>query len=468
MPGDEGHYRQLSLMESGALDALDYSSSGKCAYRGSDYKAAQVFFLPSPSKGYPHTTMLTSYLQTSEESLTKAVAETAEFKRQSAGISGIPPLAISEPTLLNNLLNSWFVIIAVFGLFIGAYLIIRNCRKNTHTIFIGIFIITLSLVLFELTLFWWPGLFYQPKIPFFKVLIFLWAPSFYLYIKNKLTLTTKPTAKEIILHFSVFVITVLYMLLLNNTMDEAVYAQEGLVHFTTELVRNIWIKSIYFGAYFMLIVALYLRNGKTLPKEDRNWSKALIAFFGLLLVLTIFRAEFSHFHIYDDATRYIGAYALAGFISLFGLLLFLHPQLITKPLVPIEIIAETDTKYRNSGLTPDMSEMLRKELLEAMVVKRLFLDGTLTLTTLADFLNTDRYSLSQVINQNFGKNFYEFINDFRIAESVKLIEDNEGIELVEDLIYESGFNNRVSFYRAFKKRKQLTPSEYIQQNKRAS
>ncbi|UBZ14927.1 helix-turn-helix domain-containing protein [Flagellimonas marinaquae] len=118
-------------------------------------------------------------------------------------------------------------------------------------------------------------------------------------------------------------------------------------------------------------------------------------------------------------------------------------------------------KYQNSGLTTAMASALRLQLLNSMEDK-VFLDSALSLEILAEKLNTDRYSLSQVINQEFNKNFYEFINDYRINECLARIDENpHQIDSISDLIYASGFNNKVSFYNAFKKRKSMTPVQYI-------
>ena len=102
-----------------------------------------------------------------------------------------------------------------------------------------------------------------------------------------------------------------------------------------------------------------------------------------------------------------------------------------------------------------------KTQLEALLTKqKIYLDNTLTLESIATKLNTDRYSLSQTINQEFGKNYYELINDYRVAEAVHIIHNSESEILITDLIYECGFNNKVSFYKAFKKRHNKTPLEY--------
>ena len=107
-----------------------------------------------------------------------------------------------------------------------------------------------------------------------------------------------------------------------------------------------------------------------------------------------------------------------------------------------------------------MHKSLKIQLEELLKNKKVFLDNNLTLEDLANKLNTDRYSLSQTINQEFGKNYYELINDYRVNEAVRIIRDSKKDILISDLIFESGFNNKVSFYKAFKKRHNKTPLEY--------
>src|SRR5690606_32071315 len=144
-----------------------------------------------------------------------------------------------------------------------------------------------------------------------------------------------------------------------------------------------------------------------------------------------------------------------------ALLLQLIPDLVTTVLFKRIDNLRPKEKYQNSGLTPAMALSLKEQLLTAMEQK-IYLDASLSLESLAKRLNTDRYSLSQVINQEFNRNFYEFINDHRIQECMDMIHNRATPpDSIMDLIYSSGFNNKVSFYKAFKKRNNVTPAQYI-------
>lgn len=60
--------------------------------------------------------------------------------------------------------------------------------------------------------------------------------------------------------------------------------------------------------------------------------------------------------------------------------------------------------------------------------------------------------------------FYEYVNSLRVAEACRLLAQvSNGLPMsISEIAYAVGFNNRVSFNTAFKKRTGETPSAYQQ------
>jgi YesN/AraC family two-component response regulator len=59
-------------------------------------------------------------------------------------------------------------------------------------------------------------------------------------------------------------------------------------------------------------------------------------------------------------------------------------------------------------------------------------------------------------------NFFELINKFRIEDAINLLEkDKNGNLHIIDIAYEVGYNNKVTFNKAFKKTTSLTPTQFI-------
>ena len=93
-----------------------------------------------------------------------------------------------------------------------------------------------------------------------------------------------------------------------------------------------------------------------------------------------------------------------------------------------------------------------------------FLDGKLTLSQVAQNLGISNNHLSQVINENLGKNFYDFVNGYRVALVKEEIANPRKAHLtLLAIAYESGFSSKSSFNEVFKKFTGLTPSQYQKQ-----
>ncbi|MDL2244711.1 AraC family transcriptional regulator [Parabacteroides sp. PFB2-10] len=102
---------------------------------------------------------------------------------------------------------------------------------------------------------------------------------------------------------------------------------------------------------------------------------------------------------------------------------------------------------------------------ERIVQDELYKDPTLTLGSISKLLSIKRTTLSQAINRSTGNNFNFFINEFRVKEAIFLMESDKNHPpasrmSMEEIAFDSGFNDRVSFYRAFKKVTGLSPTDF--------
>jgi AraC-like DNA-binding protein len=123
--------------------------------------------------------------------------------------------------------------------------------------------------------------------------------------------------------------------------------------------------------------------------------------------------------------------------------------------------SEQKKKYPKSGLTEEVSRKLHQALMQLMAGDALYRKPDLSITDLSARLGVHPNYLSQVINQEEKKNFYDFVNTYRIEEFMKLIgaQKNQQFTLLS-LAYDCGFSSKSSFNRYFKKVTGKTPSEY--------
>lgn len=90
-----------------------------------------------------------------------------------------------------------------------------------------------------------------------------------------------------------------------------------------------------------------------------------------------------------------------------------------------------------------------------------YLQQDITIETLARKASLPERTLSRILNQHFGKNFFEFVNSYRIEEAKQLLTDPQypGRTILE-LMNEAGFTSKSTFNTLFKKHVGQTPSQY--------
>jgi AraC-like DNA-binding protein len=123
--------------------------------------------------------------------------------------------------------------------------------------------------------------------------------------------------------------------------------------------------------------------------------------------------------------------------------------------------SEQKRKYPKSGLTEDAARTLHESLIRLMIEEAAYKKSDLSITDVAAKLGVHPNYLSQVINQRENKNFYDFVNTYRIEEFKRLLEQQKHQQFtLLSLAYDCGFNSKSSFNRYFKKATGKTPSEY--------
>lgn len=122
--------------------------------------------------------------------------------------------------------------------------------------------------------------------------------------------------------------------------------------------------------------------------------------------------------------------------------------------------AETP-RYSKSSLNVENILEIHAALIKVLNEKQPYLNPELKLTDLAVLLGVHPNHLSQVINSQCGKSFYDLINERRIQEFIFRLKQKESKQYtLVALAFDCGFNSKASLNRNFKKYTQLTPSDY--------
>lgn len=124
-------------------------------------------------------------------------------------------------------------------------------------------------------------------------------------------------------------------------------------------------------------------------------------------------------------------------------------------------------KYERSGLKKQDVEALSNKLISLMETEKLYREPELSILDVAQKLRVPRHHVTQVLNEKLGKNFYTFINVFRVEEAKEMLKDPKNdIYTVLAIGFDAGFNSKSSFNTLFKKYVGVTPSEYRNRHRR--
>jgi len=213
------------------------------------------------------------------------------------------------------------------------------------------------------------------------------------------------------------------------------------------------------GIFYVAWSALLLKKHRhrirdqfsDIERVNLQWLRVLTLGLGAIWALVIF--------IGDDFFVFTGVVIFIFLIGFFGFRqadIFSHSE-------PDDINSEQKEKYQKSGLTDELSKNLHQKLLQLMKEEELYKRSELSIGDLAEKLNIHPNYLSQIINEREGKNFYDFVNTFRLEEFKRLIAfpKNQQLTLLS-LAFDCGFNSKSSFNRFFKKATGQTPSEYFE------
>lgn len=137
----------------------------------------------------------------------------------------------------------------------------------------------------------------------------------------------------------------------------------------------------------------------------------------------------------------------------------------TETVLPI-IEEEPVVRYRHSTLTQEYLLDVTKKIESYMAEHKPYLDGDLTLTSLAGQLEINPNQLSQILNEGLGENFYRFINRYRVEEIKRLLLNPAFAHYnILGIAFHAGFSTKSTFNKTFKELTGLSPSEYVKQNR---
>lgn len=363
-------------------------------------------------------------------------------------------------------------IIAIIGLVQSLFGILIFSAKRPRHISFYFLIVWLSLIAiflgarllpFQVIEYFKPGIF--PTL-------FLFGPLLYLYISS-LTIENYKWRPALLLHLIPFVLICIHRSLIrvvpiNSSSD----LSENPFYIYNKIYYSIFIVSLFIYWFFSLKTVY--RHKKNIPNNFSNYTRKNTlnwSVFVLSLFLVLFVVDFSMFYIH----KMFGIEILSLSILPVNLTLFTFIMIffgINQNAIYPErkVVFRTDSDEKevvsanksDRGLLDEkQTELLSAAIFQYLKSKKPYLNPEFNLQMMADDLDISREKLSYFINNAQQKNFYKFINEFRVEDvKEKLLDPALSHYTVLGIGLECGFNSKTSFNRIFKEETGLTPSEY--------
>jgi AraC-like DNA-binding protein len=310
----------------------------------------------------------------------------------------------------------------------------------------------------------------------FPFVAFTYGPLLYLYVK----FMTNPGRKFnwlAMIHFIPFVV----FLIVSVIFRELPLLKDLRNFFTPD--RFISLRIVY-STSFLLSVSVYSilafieigrhqRKLKDLVSYTSglitlNWLKVLsISYYMSFLVLFILGG----LEIFGDFIPFDPYFVVFGFITIFSFAYSFYA--IQQPVIfgqEVRIIDEEGNgkgteKYIKSGLKDKQAEVYLIKLISVMDTEKPYLNRNLSIQDLSKLTGIPRHHITQVLNENHGKNFFTFINEYRVKEVISRFGDprNNNFTILA-VAFDAGFNSKTTFNSIFKNQTGKTPSEYREQS----
>jgi AraC-like DNA-binding protein len=334
------------------------------------------------------------------------------------------------------------------GFVLSLYLLFFKKLKSSASYFLGLLLLALSLRIGKATL-----SYFHPDIPRIYLQIglsgcFLIGPSLYYFTKAALKNIQKTPASWKYTYIAwIAAITTIGVIVPYQTHPW------DWNHYIVHIIYGQWAAYFILTAWLMRdMIAKLFSPGETLSPHEKP---ILSIFAGNTIILIAYMIVF--------ITSSGGVY-ISGAIF-FSLLLYLNiPLFVNGQKSGTTFLGGNEEleRYANKKITDHRVISLSAKLQQLMMEQELYKNADLKLNDLAKMISISGHQLSQLLNDNMGKNFAGYVNEFRINEACCLIADNKSIKL-EEIGYEVGFNSKSTFYDAFKKHKGTTPTLYREQ-----
>ncbi len=376
-----------------------------------------------------------------------------------------------------KILSFLAILSASTGIFFSVTLFTLKGNNKTSNNLLALLLLIFSIRIGEFALYWTDFIEKFPHLLFISAsLPFLFGVIIYFYSISVVYKNHFFSFKEV-LHFVPFILFLFYFSPFYLQSGEVklsslanIRSSDPQVNLEFYIIRSLQISQmlVYFIITYRMIKdhLLKLANNKNeLQFINLTWVNYLnfgFVFFIIVMLthtISVGLTSYKYIMIVDSILMF--SCAIMIYAAIYGIMK--NPD-----IVKAKFKWKEKAKYSKSNLSEETVDKCIRKLKELMESEKVFKNSELKINDLAEQLSVSTHVLSQIINEKFGQNFFDFVNSYRIEEAKKmLLNPNSTNFKIISIAFEVGFNNKSSFNNAFKKFENSTPSEFRNVNQPA-
>jgi AraC-like DNA-binding protein len=363
----------------------------------------------------------------------------------------------------------------LLGVFISYFIIKNSLKKNFPNLFMGLFILSISLTMFEGWLnytgyifkFLWLSNFAEP-------LNFLVAGLIYLFIVAQLEVSNKTRYWP---HFLPFVFW-LGICMFYYLQPDAVKYNDSIDVMQLDIPRvaenqpfsddPLGIRSytnlltgIYFSIYLVLgSKKLWMKarsQGENILNTTNRTLKSVRNITVHIILVTVIFILVKLLFKNDVGDHFIYLY-LSFMIFMTAVRMMNKSTYYDEVSTFLEV---PNLKYKKSSLDDAEKNVILDSIVSQMENDKYFLSSTASLSGLSKTINESSHHVSQVINEKLNQSFFEMLATYRVEEAKAFLKTELGKKLtIEEVAERVGYNSKSAFNTAFKKITSQTPSTF--------
>ena len=244
--------------------------------------------------------------------------------------------------------------------------------------------------------------------------------------------------------FVIFVVILLSPILKYEGLERIEYTRSN---FMNHIMPLNYIRTTHVALYGLVMLVVIFKERLYKNNKQGMYLSLIAAIYFVTAVLqsylTLFADSYRQFSIYF--------FLASSIVLIVGIVLYAYP----------ELLQQIQLKYFGSNLKEADRKRIVDSIKKIQNHSSIFLDSDLSLASFCGIIQERQHHVSQVFSEDLNTSFNNYVNEKRV-EQAKLILGNPAKDELKILAvaFECGFNNHVTFHKAFQKFTGIPPGKF--------